>query len=278
MSLTRSSGVQRSARGAGSVARTVLRESSVSEFAKVVAHSPRLGFGTPLGDGRPVLLLPGFGVSDASLELMHRWLRTRGYRTHRSRMGINAGCSEKQCARLEKRLERIADSSGGRVAIIGHSRGGILAKALASARPDLVAGIITLGSPTYAAASGGRPDARLAARMVSSGHLPNLLSWHCLSGACPTRFQTALTGAFPTSVGFVSIYSRRDAIASWRGCRDPAAKNVEVDATHLGLAHNCAVYPQVTRALHTFWGPSTRPFLRRATTQALAWGRALAPR
>ncbi|HUR06137.1 MAG TPA: alpha/beta hydrolase [Nonomuraea sp.] len=205
-------------------------------------------------------------------------MRTRGYRTHRSRIGINVGCSEKQCGRLEMRLERIAADTGQRVAIIGHSRGGILTKALAAARPDLVAGIITLGSPTHASKARDRPDAELAARIVASGHLPNLLSWKCLSGTCPTRFRRALVGSFPPSVSFVSIYSRRDAIVSWRACRDPAARHVEVDATHLGLAHNSAVYLDVTSALHTFWAPSAQPLHHRAATRALAWGRALAPR
>lgn len=222
------------------VARTVLRESSAPELASLLVRSPLLGRGTPRGYGRPVLLIPGFGLPDASLELLGAWLRARGYRTHRSRIGLNAGCSENQCARLEKRLERLAAESGDQVAIIGHSRGGIMAKALASARPDLVAGIVTLGSPSY------------------SGHLPNLLSWKCLSGKCPTRFQRALSGSFPSSVGYVSIYSRRDVVAAWRGCRHPAAKHVEVDATHVGLAHNPGVYLQIVGALPTFWSPISR--------------------
>lgn len=256
MVLTGRGVVSRSARNAGVVARTVVRESSVPELAGLMLRGPLLGRGTPRGYGRPVLLVPGFGLPDASLELLGRWLRTRGYRTHRSRIGINAGCSETQCERLEKRLEQLAADSGERVAIVGHSRGGILAKALASARPDLVAGIVTLGSFTYAPPQRMRgkvgPDAQVA-RIVASGHLPNVMSGRCLRGGCPTRFRRALTGSFPSSVGYVSIYSRSDVLAPASGCRHPAAKHVEVDATHLGLAHNAAVYRQVVRALPTFW-------------------------
>lgn len=237
---------------AGTLARTLLRESSAAELAGLAVRSPLLGRGTPRGSGRPVLLIPGFGAADASLEMLTRWLRTRGYRTYRSRIGINVGCSENQRERPETRLERIAADNGERVAILGHSRGGILVKALASARPDLVAGIVTLGSPTYGTAAGGRLDAHLAGRMVTSGHLPNLVSRRCLSGSCPTRFRRALAGPFPASVGFVSIYSRRDVLASWRACRHPAAMHVEVDATHLGLAHNAEVYRQVACALPAF--------------------------
>lgn len=250
----------RSVRRVGTLTRTLVRESSAPELAGLLVRSPLLGRGTPPGQGRPVLLIPGFGLPDPSLELLGRWLRTRGYRTHRSRIGINAGCSETQCERLEQRLERLAADSDERVAIVGHSRGGILAKALASARPDLVAGIVTLGSFTYAPPRRARlhgPDAHIA-RMVASGHLPNLVSRACLSGSCPTRFRHALTGPFPSSVRFVSIYSRADVVAPWRGCRHPAAENVEVHATHLGLAHNSRVYLEVGRALPTFWAVEGR--------------------
>ena len=34
------------------------------------------------------------------------------------------------------------------MALIGQSRGGIFARALAARRPDLVSGIVTLGAPT----------------------------------------------------------------------------------------------------------------------------------
>lgn len=94
-----------------------------------------------------MLLVPGFGAGDASLEVLARWLRTRGYRTYRSRILANVDLSHRVEARLERRLAHIAAAHGERVAIVGHSRGGVLAAALARSRPDLVAGIVTLGSP-----------------------------------------------------------------------------------------------------------------------------------
>ena len=249
------------------------------EVAGLLKSPIWLGVGTPRGYGRPVLLIPGFGAPDGSLLLLARWLRLRGYRTYRARIGWNVGCSEKLCGRLEKRLEEIAAETGERVALVGHSRGGILAKALASARPDLVAGIVTLGSPT-AASRGKRvgPEAVVVAAMVRSGHLPNLLSWRCATGACGTRFRRKLTGRFPKTVGYVSIYSRSDAIASWRGCRHGAAKHVEVRSSHVGMAHNAAVYTEVGRALGSFAPRKLRrPSLTRAVRQMQAVGRAFAP-
>lgn len=48
----------------------------------------------PQGDGRPVLLLPGFLAGDASLTRMARWLRTGGFELARSGISCNTNCME----------------------------------------------------------------------------------------------------------------------------------------------------------------------------------------
>ena len=185
--------------------------------------------------------------------LLGRWLRLRGYRTYAARSRFNVACSERVCTHLEKRVEQIAQTHGEPVAIVGHSRGGVLAKALAAARPDLVSGIVTLGSPTVTGPRWtGRPDEIVLAAVLRGGHLPNPLSWRCVSGRCGDRFGRALSGKFPQKVGYVSIYSRRDAIVPWRSCRHPAARHVEVGSTHHGMAHNADVYREVGIALGRF--------------------------
>src|SRR5215212_8262029 len=106
------------------------------------------GHGVPDGDGRPVMLIPGFLAGDGSLGTLTHWLRARGYHTRRAGIRANVACSEEACARIERRLEAFAESRGERVSLIGQSRGGVFARALAVRRPDLVAGIVTLGAPT----------------------------------------------------------------------------------------------------------------------------------
>ena len=106
------------------------------------------GHGVPDGDGRAVMLIPGFLAGDGSLATMTHWLRQNGYHTRRAGIRANVGCSEEACARLEARLEGFAEHTGQKVSIVGQSRGGIFARALAVRRPDLVEGIVTLGSPT----------------------------------------------------------------------------------------------------------------------------------
>lgn len=210
------------------------------------------GEGLPPGDGRPVLLIPGFLAGDGTLATMTQWLRARGYRTRRAGIRANVSCSEAACARLEDRLEGFAEAHGRPVTIVGQSRGGIFAKALAARRPDLVEGVVTLGSPTV---SQLKVHPVVLAQIgllgaLGSGHLPGLFSLNCLRGECCVRFREALAGPFPEDVHWVALYSRSDGIVDWRACLDPQADElVEVRSTHCGMALNAAVYAEVARAL-----------------------------
>ena len=112
------------------------------EAAALFRSSVWRGGGVPDGEGRPVLLIPGFLAGDGSLATMTRWLRENGYRTHRAGIRANVNCSEEACRQLEHRLEHLAETTGQRVAIIGQSRGGVFARVLAVRRPDLVSGIV----------------------------------------------------------------------------------------------------------------------------------------
>src|ERR1700743_3562160 len=53
---------------------------SSGELARLLTDPVLRGRGVPHGDGRSVLLLPGFLVSDATLRLLAQFLRRIGYR------------------------------------------------------------------------------------------------------------------------------------------------------------------------------------------------------
>lgn len=199
----------------------------------------------------PVLLVPGFMAGDTTLTGMARMLRGAGYRTYRSGIHVNFGCTQDTAAGLERRLEQIAERRGRKVSIVGHSLGGMLARGLAARRPDLIAGIVTLGSPMMAPGAVHDVlawDAEVLVRLTRAG-VPGLMSEDCIAGECARRSFEETHLPLDPAVGFTAVYSRRDGIADWRACIDPDAIAVEVTASHVGLAIDPRVFDVVRTAL-----------------------------
>ncbi|MEA2169467.1 MAG: triacylglycerol lipase [Solirubrobacteraceae bacterium] len=221
------------------------------------------GVGQAPGEGRAVLLIPGYLAGDASLGLMTKWLRGLGYRTRKAGIRSNVDCSAAVVTLLETRLEEMAHTSGDRVAIIGQSRGGIVARAVAKRRPDLVSGIVTLGSPN-AGMLHVHPLVLGTIGVVGTlgtAGVPHLMSFRCLRGECCREFRASLgSSEFPEDVGYVSVYSKRDGIVNWRACLDPAARElVEVTSSHCGMAFHPHVYGVIGRALAEYAGTADMP-------------------
>ena len=227
------------------------------EAARLLRDPVWRGVGVPPGEGRPVLLIPGFLAGDGSLATMTKWLRANGYWTTRAGIRVNVGCSQEACERVEERLEALAERTGQPVAIVGQSRGGVLARVIASRRPDLVSGIITLGAPTVGMLR-VHPLVLLQVGVVGAlgtGRVPGLFRMSCWRGACCEAFRADLIGGFPAGVGYVCVYSRSDGIVDWRACLDAAAgEHVEIDASHCGMALSRDAYRVVARALAGFAG------------------------
>ncbi len=225
------------------------------ETAALLRHPVLRGQGVEDGRGQPVLLVPGFMAGDGSLALMANWLRRTGHRPSRAGMLANVDCSGAAVDRLEKRLEKLVREQGRRAAIVGQSRGGGLAKVLASRRPELVAGIVTLGSPQVDPLA-VHPLVRAQVRAVASlGSLgaPGLFKSSCLEGDCCSDYWQRQAGALPRGVGFVSVYSKSDGVVDWQACLDPAADElVEVRTSHCGMAVHPSVWRAVADALSDF--------------------------
>jgi pimeloyl-ACP methyl ester carboxylesterase len=235
------------------------RESRLGFEAAQLLRSPIWrGIGVEPGEGRPVLLIPGFMAGDGTLSTMAKWLRSNGYWTHRAGIRANVGCSQDACERIEERLEELAARSGSKVAIVGQSRGGVLARVVATRRPDLVSGIVGLGAPTVGQLR-VHPLVLLHVGVVGAlgtSRVPGLLSMSCLRGACCEPFRADLLYDFPPGVRYVSVYSRSDGIVDWRACLDGAADElVEIRASHCGMAVSVQAYEQVARALAAFDEP-----------------------
>jgi triacylglycerol lipase len=203
------------------------------------------------GDGRPILLVPCFLAGDGSLGLMTGWLRRAGHRAHRTGIRLNVNCSARALEVMERRVEKLVERYGRRVTVIGQSRGGTLGRALAVARPDLVEVLVTLGSPQLDPLA-VHPLVKLQVGVLGAlGSLgaPGLFRDSCLWGDCCSQYRASFQTRFPDDVRYVSIYSCSDGIVDWRSCLDPAAELVEVEASHIGMAMNAAVYRAVADAL-----------------------------
>ena len=203
------------------------------------------------GLGEPVLLVPGFMAGDSTLNAMSRSLRRAGFRTYRSQIRSNVRCTVDASVELEARLEAIAIRRGSRVHVVGHSLGGMLARGLAVRRPDLVASIVTLGSPMLAPGAHHvllTKSVEMLVRLSRAG-VPGLMSADCVSGDCARAGFDESRRPIPSEVGFTAIYSRRDGIVDWRACVDPEAHAIEVRASHSGMAVDPRVIDVVLGAI-----------------------------
>ncbi|HEY2650797.1 MAG TPA: alpha/beta hydrolase [Solirubrobacteraceae bacterium] len=202
-------------------------------------------------DAPPVLLVPGFLAGDASLVVLRSWLRRRGSRASLAGMPLNVDCAERAIGRLEIRLRGLAGDTGRSVVMIGHSRGGELARVLAVRNPDAVGALVMLGSPVLEPLRAGRPVLAAVRSVTRLGDLgvPGMFSTQCMDGACCASFREDLGSRLPPEVSAVAIYSRSDGIVSWRACLDPDARQVEVESSHAGMPVNREVYRALAEIL-----------------------------
>jgi triacylglycerol lipase len=242
-------------------ARDVLRERTVlaeaGRYAVASLDEERRRWATSyatrnrLRTQEPVILVPGFMSGDLTLSAMSRSLRRRGFRTYRSHIRANVGCTLTAAAELETRIESIAIKRGTRVRIVGHSLGGMLARGLAVRRPDLISGIVTMGSPMLAP---GAHHLLLSAGVdalvrLSRAGVPGLMSEECVAGSCARQSFDESRQPLAAGVSFTAIYSQRDGIVDWRACVDPLAHSVEVTTSHVGMALEPGVIDVVSTAL-----------------------------
>jgi pimeloyl-ACP methyl ester carboxylesterase len=203
------------------------------------------------GDGHAVMTLPGFMASDRSTRLMRGYLRDWGYDAHRWDLGRNFGIQNGGDLEgaLDERLRTLFETSGRKVSLVGWSLGGLLARETARRNPHMVRSIVTLGSPLgdpkgtnvwrlYEVVSGVRVTDEQIRRRVE-------------------RLRMPIEGV-PTT----AIYSKSDAVVSWKIAQLPACESVEsigISASHLGMGYNPAVLYAIADRLRQAEG-RWRPF------------------
>lgn len=214
------------------------------------------GFGMPRGDGRLVLVVPGLFGSDAYLQPLRGWLMRLGYTPVQSSLTLNAGCPNRLREQVETVLQRRLSARPGPLTLIGHSRGGMLAWAIASRLQAGVAQLALLGSPAAAvvammqAAPGESAPLPAASFVADAGaRALRLLDPDCAVPNCGCAYPEDLRRALHPATRILSICSRDDPIVSPSACIVPGAENIEVSGTHSGLVYNRAVYRALARFL-----------------------------
>jgi pimeloyl-ACP methyl ester carboxylesterase len=230
---------------------TLLTEAGAAvEYAALLADPVYRGVGVPRGDGRPVAVLPGLFANDLYLTPLRDWLRRVGYTPVRSALAINAGCPERLSRTIAEQIERAAGGAG-KVAIIGHSRGGILGWAVANRMGSRVSHLILLGSPAAMVADGVRaggswqPSALGAVTRgvrAASDRARALLDPECDFPACGCPYTAAMAMPLDFHTRLVAIASSDDAIVPADFAAAPHGENHVDRGSHSGLAANASVY------------------------------------
>jgi pimeloyl-ACP methyl ester carboxylesterase len=205
---------------------------------------------TDRGEGRPVLVLPGFLAGDRVTASLRAHLRSRGFHTHRWTLGVNHGFTDAILDGLVARLDELYARHGRPIAIVGWSLGGLMARWLAHLRPEAVERIVCLGSPWRPEVEQNRvtPAFRLAEQY-----------W----GFSDQTDDVIALLRRPVPVPSVAIYSPLDGLIHGDGCKQDVAahcENVVVPASHCGLCHNPAAMIAVADRLEVPLDHTWRPF------------------
>jgi triacylglycerol lipase len=228
----------------------------LGELAALLRDPIYRGEGVPRGDGRLVVIIPGLFGSDFYLWPLRRWISRIGFRSRASGLWINAGCPDRLTAQVGRSLYREATPRDGRIVLIGHSRGGILARALAVQLGSKVSHLITLGSPVAVASAYAKPGAlgeiphpTMSALARASNVARAILDPDCRFPECGCKFVDSLTHAPAPDTQLLSIYSREDTVVPPEASIVDGWRNVEVTGTHGGLVYNPSVYRELARGL-----------------------------
>ena len=189
------------------------------------------------GDGRQVMLLPGFMADERAMWPMQRYLQYLGYEALPWGIGRNNGRPEQDAERVLEAIHAVRRGEEP-ITLIGWSLGGVIAREIARRAPDLVREVITLGTPV----EGGPKYTATATKFAENAKID--------LDALEQRIHQMNTHGIecPLTV----LYSRSDGIVDWRAAIDrynPQARHKRIRGSHFGMAFNPTVWRFVARTL-----------------------------
>jgi triacylglycerol lipase len=187
-------------------------------------------------NGRGILLIPGFCSGDYSLSPLAARLEALGYRIFFSGIWYNVDCPIHILPCLEKVLREANYKTHAKVALVGHSLGGIYARELACRFPHLVERAILLGSPV-----------KDPLEIPNSFLRPVFQWWHrrCAEMVTGSASEAEIEQSpNPPRVPETLIYSKTDGVVQWQNCLESGAEveTIEVPSSHCGLPYRQEVF------------------------------------
>jgi hypothetical protein len=211
-------------------------EASVSWIAALPHPWPHV----PPDQAKVVMLIPGFMAGDLSLAPLASFCRWLGHRVVYSGILSNSECPRETMQKLNARLILAYEKFEQPIVAVGHSLGGVYAREIARAQPEMIERVITLGSPIRQVRRHTNLAIEAVAKAVAavSGKAQGCFSEECRCGL-------TLSEGSP-DVPTTHIYSRTDGVVHWESCIDlsgaPRVENVEVMGSHVGMGLNVDVY------------------------------------
>ena len=201
------------------------------DWATILLRAPQL-LRAPRGDGRPVMLLPGYGTDETSMRPLGRYLRFLKYDVYDWGLGRNRGDVDRYVNLVGKRTAAIHDDlDGAPLTLVGWSLGGVIARETARLYEPYVREVITLGTPII----GGPKYTAAANRFAESASID-------LDEFEKEVHDRNLIGIRQP---VTSIYSKLDGVVNWRASIDiynKQARNIQVNSSHFGIGANGRVW------------------------------------
>jgi triacylglycerol lipase len=226
------------------------------DLGALIADPVFYGVGVPHGDGKAVVVIPGLLGNDLYLQPLRQWLGCVGYSPVRSTLALNAGCLQRLREQIGEEIARRTKSDSAPVALIGHSRGGVLAWALASQLQEKVSHLVLLGSPVAsfrASVASGNPyaPAGTVGRMLMriSEQLRDMLDPDCKYPTCGCAMVHDVASQLSARTAVLSIHGSEDLVVRETAQNVDHGQSVRVHASHVGLVYNAQVYRTLARFL-----------------------------
>jgi pimeloyl-ACP methyl ester carboxylesterase len=186
------------------------------------------------GNGRPVMVLPGFMASDQTTSRLRRSLQDAGFEAFGWGLGRNKGIKADIFERLGERIEALDIDQP--LTLVGWSLGGLIAREYAKVAGRPIAKVVTLGSPFS-----GDPRANNAWRL-----------YEFVAGYKVDAPPIDVTLSEKPPVHTCAIWSANDGVVAPRsacGQNHESDRQIELDCTHMAFVARPEAIKAIAKAI-----------------------------